>query len=898
MKNQLRKMMVILVAFFIGTTYGIAQGTVTGKVQDASTGESLVGAAVKVAGTTKGAVTDENGAFELKIDAGSATLEIAFIGYETKKISVNVQNGATKKMGKIRLEANSIGLGGINIIADRAKERETPVAFSNVKQEQLQLQLGSQDLPMVMNSTPGVYATAQGGGAGDARINVRGFNQRNVAIMINGVPVNDMENGWVYWSNWDGIADATSSIQMQRGLSAVNLATPSIGGTMNIITSPAEMKAGVSGKFEAGSGGFMKSTITGHTGLINNKYAVSASVVRKVGNGVIDGTWTDAWAYYFGASYNINKNHRLEVYLVGAPQRHGQNLYKQNVASYDTDFAKKIGADSAAAHYTASESGRLYNENWSPVSESYAGQQSWTGKTSDRYAKGFINERENFYHKPVANLNWYAQWSKNLSQFTTVYWSGGKGGGTGTYGHLKWDYASEPSRIVDYDATIANNSVSDTAWGILRNSNNNQSTIGAITKFKYKVNDNLKFQAGLDWRTATIDHFRDVRDLLGGKFYINKSNEFDSGDQYNKGLGDKIAYYNTNTVDWLGGYLQGEYSTDKVSVYGTYGYSMIKYSFTDHFHKNDAGTGERYSESSWISGQQIKGGVSYRATDGLSVFGNVGFVSKVPIFDNVINDYNGVVAAEPANEKFQAYEAGVLYNTDDHKLDIKANYYYTMWKDRALSRGITNPDGSEGIVFLSGMNQKHSGIEFEANYIINKMFALGAMGSFGNWIYTDNVKGTYKNYNPDTTIEYNYFVSGLKVGDAPQTQMAGWVDIMPVKGLTLQFIYRYNTNFYANWDPFTRTDETDKAQVWQVPSYGLLDFHFKYKLPLKGRVGVELFGHVFNALNAMYISDATDNSRYNGFYGTNGQLGHTANSAEVFIGLPRTFNIGAKVSFH
>ena len=58
-------------------------------------------------------------------------------------------------------------------------------------------------------------ATNQGGGAGDARINVRGFNQRNVAIMINGIPVNDMENGWVFWSNWDGVTDVTSSIQQK-----------------------------------------------------------------------------------------------------------------------------------------------------------------------------------------------------------------------------------------------------------------------------------------------------------------------------------------------------------------------------------------------------------------------------------------------------------------------------------------------------------------------------------------------------------------------------------------------------------------------------------------------------------------------------------------------------------
>ena len=114
----------------------------------------------------------------------------------------------------------------------------------------------------MLNVTPSVYSTAQGGGAGDARINVRGFNQRNTAVMINGVPVNDMENGWVYWSNWAGVGDAATSIQLQRGLSAVNLATPSIGGTLNIITDPSQQAPGYNLKQEFGSGNLLKTTMT------------------------------------------------------------------------------------------------------------------------------------------------------------------------------------------------------------------------------------------------------------------------------------------------------------------------------------------------------------------------------------------------------------------------------------------------------------------------------------------------------------------------------------------------------------------------------------------------------------------------------------------------------------
>ena len=143
----------------------------------------------------------------------------------------------------------------LEVLASRANKK-TAIAYSDVKKEELSLRLGSQDIPLALNLVPSVYATNQGGGAGDARINVRGFNQRNVSIMINGIPVNDMENGWVYWSNWDGLADATSSIQMQKGLSAQNLATPSIGGSMNIITDASALEKGGSFKQELGAWGF------------------------------------------------------------------------------------------------------------------------------------------------------------------------------------------------------------------------------------------------------------------------------------------------------------------------------------------------------------------------------------------------------------------------------------------------------------------------------------------------------------------------------------------------------------------------------------------------------------------------------------------------------------------
>jgi hypothetical protein len=891
--NYKTKMLLTITALVMFAATLVGQGTLTGIVKDASTGEALIGTTIALKGTATGTTTGIDGKFKLQAPAGSQTLVISFIGYDRREIEASVQNGQTANLGTIRLQPSAIGLGGINIIADRARERETPVAFSTMTKKEIEEQLGSRDIPMVMNMTPSVYATQQGGGAGDARINVRGFNQQNVAIMINGVPVNDMENGWVYWSNWDGVGDATSSIQMQRGLSAVNLATPSIGGTMNVITNPAENKAGVTYKQEFGSGRFLKSTLFGHTGLIDGKYALSAGVVRKTGDGVIDGTWTDAMAYYLGASWNINSKNRLELYAIGAPQRHGQNSYKQNIASYDSNFAKDIdGYDvEAIEKYPQSVSGRYYNQTWSPVTYLYDGKQSWNGKEHDRHDKNFINERENYYHKPLVNLNWFTQWNEKLSQYTVVYYSGGQGGGSGTLGSMKWNYGG-PSRIVDYDATIANNSKSDTAFGILRNSTNNQWTIGAISKLNYTINDNLKASIGVDWRTAEIAHYREVRDLLGGKYFIFTGNQFDDPADYKKGLGDKIGYDFTNTVDWIGGYAQAEYSTDNLTVYGMAGYSTIKYNYVNHFRKGEDGN-ELTTETDPIGGYQVKGGASYNVNENFGFFANVGVVSKVPIFDAVIDDVGGTKAEDPQNEMFTAIEFGAYANLLDDNFTLKANYYNTSWKDRTNRRSVINEDGSEGIVFLTGLNQLHTGIEIEAAYTPCDFARIDVAASFGNWTYTDDVTGVYKTYTDDGSadIEYNYYVKDLKVGDAPQTQIAAALSLYPVKNARIQFVARMYDNNYSDFSPFSRTDPEDLVESWMAPGYTVFDLHASYTLPLEGKTSIQLFGHVFNLFDAIYIQDAVDNSRFNAF-----NLDHTADDAEVFLGLPRIVNFGFVVN--
>lgn len=887
------------------TTLSWAQSQVSGSVIDFETGDPLPGANIRIDGTTQGTATDAEGRYVLTgVANGTYNLIASFVGYEDVSRVLVVRGG--NQTVNFRLIFANASLDALEVFASRAIDRETPVAATTIDKVQIQQELGSRDIPLVLDTAPSVYATATGGGAGDARINVRGFNQRNVAVMINGVPVNDMENGWVYWSNWDGVGDAASSIQLQRGLSAVNLATPSIGGTLNIVTDPAAMRRGGMLKQEVGRGGFFKTTLMGSTGLVDGKYGVTVAGVRKFGEGFIDGTFTDSWAYYGAATYNISSKNRLDFFAFGAPQRHGQNLYRQNIGSYDREFAASLPSYDEAAFGKYNEAGRYFNQNWAPVS-GYDAEQAVGGNMVSRNDNGKLWERENFYHKPQANLNWYNQVSDRMLWTTVAYYSGGQGGGTGTLGSSvvregfggASPWFNNAPYTIDWNAVIDRNAANDDgSRTILRNSRNNQTTWGAISKLKYEVSEPLTVEVGLDWRTATIEHYREVRDLLGGDFYrCNSANrcgssEFWTGDDEVRGLGDKIDYNFDNTVDWFGGFAQGEYRQDGVSAYGMVGLSNIKYGYTNNFVAGDDGN-PLTSESDNILGVQIKGGGLAAMNDHVDLYANLGYVSKVPIFDGVIDDRAGITNVDPKNEKFYSVEFGAYWNPDPI-LSAKLNIYSTKWVDRTFTRGVQLQDGSEGLINLTGLDALHKGIEVEMAYQPFTMARLDVGASFGDWRYTNDVSGTYR---PDARVDdvanFDFFIDNLRVGDAPQTQLAFGLTVFPVDGLDVQAVVKHYANHFSDFDPFSRQNPIDRAQSWRAPNYQLVDFHINYDLPKTGLpVDIQLFAHLFNALDEIYVQDALDNSRFNSW-----DQDHDADDAEVYLGLPRSFNFGTRVTF-
>ena len=347
--------------------------------------------------------------------------------------------------------------------------------------------------------------------------------------------------------------------------------------------------------------------------------------------------------------------------------------------------------------------------------------------------------------------------------------------------------------------------------------------------------------------------------------------------------------------------IRDSYSSGPISAYGMAGFSQISYTYQDHFTVADA----VIDHGDPITTIQFKSGAMYDINDNISAFANFGLVEKPPIMDNVIY-FDGTVASDPANEKFQGIEAGVNYRAGN--MAVKANYYIMDWKDRNLTKAVSSGQGSSGdtdVIFLTGVNQNHSGLEVEASMKVIDMLRLDAAVSLGTWKFVDDASGTYQEdeFNEQgqvigqTSTSYSYALKDLFVGDMPQTGIALGVTLAPIAGLNVGALFNYYDKNYSDWGPSARavgSDGTaDREQVWMAPAYNRLDLHGSYKLPKIGGLDMSLTGHVFNALDALYVQDAVDNSQYNGF----GDKMHLPHNAEVFLGTPRYANIGLVINF-
>jgi iron complex outermembrane receptor protein len=862
----------LLLLMLLGGFTAFAQGTVTGVVTDPELGGPLPGANVVETGTSNGAVTDFNGNFTLEVSGNSGSIDISFLGFVDQTVSFTLTNGSAD-LGTVTMTADANTLAEVVLvgsgIVDLAEDRKTPVAVSTITAAQIQSKTaGNREFVEAIQYTPSVYVSNQAGGFGDSQVFLRGFDQVNTAFLLNGQPINGMEDGRMYWSNWSGMADVAEAVQVQRGLGSSKLAISSVGGTVNIVSKSTEKKEGGFVRMMAGNDSYFKGTVSYNTGVSDSGWAFSALVDHWQAHRKYSiGTAGQGQNYLFSVGYKPNDKHTFNLLLTGAPQWHDQN-FSDSLEDYK-------------------ELGEKQNSN------------------SGFFEGSRYTERRNYYHKPVANLNWDYKINEMADLSTVLYASWGRGGGTGSLGsssrriRVGGDGANQDE--IDFDTIYANNVEAGVGnYGNsyhLRSSVNNHNWYGLLSNLSLDVADNWDVNIGFDGRTYTGDHFRQVNDLLGLTSYqdnygTDRPSDYTLTNEYeadpwaalfsSASEEDRYQYDYSETINYLGGFGQAEYAADGFSAFVQGAVSTQSYQREGRF-VGSSGDGLGQSEKVSKLGYNLKGGLGYDIDKQNALFFNSGFYSRQPFLDNIFKDIrNSNVLAFPnvENEEITGLEAG--YRLQTNELRFNVDMYYTEWGNRFLSINGPELEGGDFSTYrLTDVTQLHKGIEVDLEYRPKgACYSLTAFGQTGRWEYRGSSPYTLQNDETSTFVDEGEInLTGARVGNAPQTQVGAGLNLDITKNLFVDFNWVYNKDLYEFVDPSDVAEAAFagvKYQNERLNPYSLFDGGLTWNF-MFGDQKVQFRSNVYNLFNNGYVNQKDP-------YG-------------YYLGIRRTYNASLRLNF-
>ena len=742
-------------------------GTIAGQVTIEKTGNPLANAAIYLGDSKTGTYAKKNGQFTLKnVPVGTHTVTVSFMGYAKQMKEVNVVADETTVV-KFEMAVEAVKLGGMKVSANRAVKRETPIAFTDLSQEDVVNKYTTEDVPGLLEGVPGLFST--GGGLGEGELRVRGFDQDKVQIMINGIPVNDPESQQVYWSNWTGLSSNIKSVQVQRGAGSSMYGSGVFGGSVNIETIGSSVPEqewvfrtsggmySVPDKVADGTGNFIDWTPYNYNMLVRynsgnlygGKFNYSVMAERKLGDSWQIGTEYNGWSFGVDTQH-LWGDHTVNISLISAPQFHRQMRTSTDMELMDT-------------------LGRAYNRNNNI-------------------------EQENYYHKPQLSVRDEWKLSDDTMLMTNVFVTSGTGGGkylrndkfdvaTGRiYGQTiksstDWKYFGRHALHIynetgiELEGFVASDSTTAAGWGPHYNgeplgssdwntgewywysaknlpngdyshtwqndSQNNHKQFGFNTYLDHKINDMIKVVVGGEWRYWRATHLAQGWDLryTGGLFAEHQN-------RYNyDGIVSNLSGFvraQIQPMPELTVMLDGQYAAytsrveeNPIRIFD-YGLGM----FTDNYYfatknKTNSDGSLKFEESDYektFNFLSPKLGVNYNITEYLNVLANYSIANKEPRLGDWYSRSSGPDASQTWTdslgvdhvdeldpEKATTMEVGIGY--EGVGWNITTNLYQTIYADKIES--VVQQSGD--YLTINAGEATHQGIEIDAGFLFGNI---------------------------------------------------------------------------------------------------------------------------------------------------------------------------------
>lgn len=771
-------------------------------------------------------------------------------------------------------DSTAILLDEINISAGIVNVNKSPLRIKTVEKDEISLRSTGRTFPELVGMTPGVFATSESGSYGDAKINIRGFKQENISVLLNGIPISGLTSGSMFWNNWMGLSDATSKIEVSKGIGSSMLSDNSVGGTINIITQNPDKNKSFSLGYNYTGYGTSKTFFNYNSGELKNGWGVSLMGSYVWGKGYVECTDVNSGAYLLSVSKKFRNRHSLLFTALGSPEQHKQRSSRMTYAEME-------------------QYGRDYNKNWGY----YKGQ----AKTIS----------QNTYYKPYFTLShfWDTTTGKNndirLSMNNSIYLAIGNGGGYWTESKGQPIISYQKDGHIDWDSVVADNQNGTDRVGYTGNEAQNimsdymagHTQAGLKSSVFVNFNDKIELETGLHYQLYNTWEKEVITDLLGGDFwyedYASNSLAGQAGRNSKKVVGDYIRTNNGRNMHYLTLYAMSSYylaDNHLILKLGASGSGSLlrrwdKYNYIDNI----------YSDLAKGLGGSVKAGALYKINNQNSLYLNAAAYSRTPYANIIFLNGDNEINKNVKNETNYLGELGYRLVGDNYGLE--ATFYSALWKDKSVTKSPYKQDIETERYAVTGLDAFHYGGELDVFYNPTRWTKLSAYASIGEWKWINDATVTIYDYVSGLPKETKpVYSKGLHVGDAPQTQVGAIVEVNPfaafrdkggifnISDFTVRLDWQYNDRYWADFDPTSRTNPEDRAESYRIPAYHLMNLGFRWDYKINNNLGITLFCNINNLLDTYYVERSKDGAD------------HSKESFTGYWGMGRNYNFGIRLN--
>lgn len=770
-------------ALAIVTTICVAQQKVTIKVVD-ETSSALKNATVRVGNLTKH--TNQNGIVEFSLESLNAQhLSIKHLGY--KEFNSTITSGKTNY--NIQLEVNTIQSDAVFVYATRARENSA-TTFKNINKEEIKKNNLGQDIPYLLDQTPGVIIGSDAGaGIGYTSMTIRGSDNQRINVTLNGIPLNDAESMGSFFVNLPDFASSTESIQIQRGIGTSTNGAGAFGASLNIQTDALETKPYAELNNSFGSYNSWKNTIKAGTGLINNKFAFNTRLSRISSNGYVERATSDLKSLYIDGGLYTDK-HILKATVFTGKEKTYQAWYgtPEPLLKGDRSDLERY-ANNNFGLYAGPEFERLMNAD-----------RRYNYYTYDNQTDNYKQTHSHLHYTYIAN----SAWNLNAALHYTR--------GAGYYEEFRED--DKLSRygipnLVQGGTTIEKSDLVRRRW---------------LDNHFYGTTFSANFKPTTTWNLT-----------LGGAYNEYKGDHYGEVikvDVYPNSSFDDKYYLNDATKKDFNTYLKADYRKDNWLVNLDVQYRNVNY--------KSQGDDDKIKDFGFRDNLHFinpKAGVTYFFSPNSNLYASYAYASKEPVRKDYVENPRSEF---PKPERMQNIEAGYRYRNES--VNMGTNFYAMLYKDQLVPTGQLNDTGAE--LRMNIPDSYRIGWELDASWAIHPKFIWSATAAL-----SDNKIKNFVEYvsvlddNWEFVREEQFHYKSTQIAKSANTILSNNFTYIPTEQWSVSLVSKYVSRVYL---------DNSSAEERSIDPFSYTNLKTQYSFNALGIKNIDVLASVNNIFNAKY----------------------------------------------